>query len=51
MFEVESRFGGGHFCRVVVVVVVVQDGADVTIRGVLYPLLHYTLCVLLSFRP
>jgi len=42
VFQVESRFGGGHFCRVVVV----QDGADVTTRGVLYPLLHYALCVL-----
>jgi len=37
VFEVESRFGGGHFCRVVVVVV--QDGADVAIRGVLCLLL------------
>jgi hypothetical protein len=47
MFELELRFGGGHFCRVVVVmlvVVVVLDGVDVTIRGFLYLLLHYALC-------
>jgi len=41
MFEMELRFGGGHFCLVVVVL----DGADVTIRGFfLYLLLHYALC-------
>jgi len=40
MFEMELRFGGGHFSRVVVL-----DGADVSIRGCcLYLLLQYALC-------
>ena len=43
MLEMESRFGGGHFCRVVVVL----DDADVSIRGFfLYLLLYNALCAL-----